>query len=103
MKTYYIYIETDSNRSCLEITHNWLNNEIPNDISNKRKVYIEHFDNFISAEKRLMQISKFARVQLERLVRNRNPNWLSLKNEISKNRYYDTMHNSSLCIELHSS
>lgn len=97
MKTYHIYIETDSNRTCLEITYNWLNNDnINNHNTNRRKVYIEHFDNFILAEKRLIQISKFARVQLEKLVRSRNPNWLSLASENTKNRFCDTMHKNGL-------
>ncbi|MEC3881701.1 GIY-YIG nuclease family protein [Parapedobacter sp. 10938] len=86
----YIYILTDSNRNCLHVgmtddlqkaakTYRELNGLFFEAISNvSRLVYHEAFTNEEEALLRFKELSRYTRMQKERLIRRRNPNWLAL-------------------------
>ncbi|TDS13230.1 GIY-YIG nuclease family protein [Sphingobacterium paludis] len=90
MEKYTVYIITDSNRTYLETgmctdVHRRLA-EIKDASSIlfagtsrlNNMVYTEHYENKEQAEAREMQLKHFTRMQRERLVRSKNPNWLNL-------------------------
>lgn len=90
MQKHYIYIITNSNRAYLEV-------EQCQDISLRMQelkdsdslffsnakltniVYLEEFDSYDLALKRKQQLEQFTRMQKERLIRLKNPNWLNLQ------------------------
>ena len=87
---HYIHILTDSNRSCLHVgitdnlQHVARTPREPNSLmldgaSNaSRLVYHEVYSDEMKALKRLNELSRYTRMQKERLIRRRNPNWLNL-------------------------
>lgn len=86
----YIYIFTDSNRSCLHVgmtddlqqavkTYQELRGlffDAPSKVS--RLVYHETLPGGTEALRRFNELSRYTRMQKERLIRRRNPNWLDL-------------------------
>lgn len=86
----YIYIVTDSNRNCLHVgmtddlqqaakTYRTLNDLFFNAASRaSRLVYHEAFSDEAEALRRFKELSRYTRMQKERLIRRRNPNWLNL-------------------------
>ncbi|KGE12326.1 hypothetical protein [Sphingobacterium deserti] len=90
MEKYTVYIVTDSNRTYLETgictDINMRLAEIKDASSIlfagtarlNNMVYTEIFDNKEQAETRQQQLKHFTRMQRERLVRSKNPNWLNL-------------------------
>ncbi|MCY4779045.1 GIY-YIG nuclease family protein [Sphingobacterium sp. UT-1RO-CII-1] len=90
MQKHYIYIITNSNRAYLEIEQcqdislrmQELKDSSSLLFSNARLtniVYLEEFDSYELALKRKQQLEQFTRMQKERLIRLKNPNWLSLQ------------------------
>lgn len=80
-KIYEIAIITDSNRSDLRVVCNWKkenNFSFESPLKTYRYVWIEHFQDVEKAEIQLKHIHTFARIQLEKVIRRQNPNWLSL-------------------------
>lgn len=86
----YIYILTDSNRSCLHVG-------MTDDLQRAAKTYRELKGLFFDAHprvsrlvyhetlpgssealRRFNELSRYTRMQKERLIRRRNPNWLDL-------------------------
>lgn len=86
----YIYILTDSNRSCLHVgmtddlqkaarTYRELTGLFFDAQSNvSRLVYHEALSSDSAALLRFKEISGYTRMQKERLIRRYNPNWLDL-------------------------
>ena len=86
----YIYILTDSNRNCLHVgmtddlqqaakTYRTLNGLFFDAASRaSRLVYHEAFSDEAEALRRFKELSRYTRMQKERLIRRRNPNWLNL-------------------------
>ena len=86
----YIYILTDSNRNCLHVgmtddlqhavkTHQELKGlffDVHSGVS--RLVYHETLPGSTEALRRFNELSRYTRMQKERLIRRRNPNWLDL-------------------------
>lgn len=84
-----VYILTDSNRSYLKVGYsNDLNttmNEVrqaspslfPNSPKLTNLVHIEVYESLEQAERRAAQLMQFTRMQRERLIRLKNPNWLN--------------------------
>ena len=87
---HYIHIVTDSNRNYLHVgmannlevtsTYCKLSNMFANGWSSGalRLVYYEVFSNSEEALRRFNEVSRYTRMQKERLIRRRNPNWLDL-------------------------
>ncbi|MEN5232116.1 hypothetical protein [Sphingobacterium faecium] len=90
MKSYTLYIITDSNRHFLnvDITSDFTMtaNEIrsssnvffPNGPHLTRIVYMEKFESKEKAEKRLLELRHFTFMQKEKLIRKQNANWKNL-------------------------
>ncbi|MDH5827133.1 hypothetical protein [Sphingobacterium faecium] len=90
MKLHILYIITDSNRQFLKaditpdinITMNEIKSSskilFPNGPHLTRIVYMEHFQSNEQAEKRLLQLGQFTRMQKEKLIRKHNANWHNL-------------------------
>ncbi|SFS33895.1 GIY-YIG nuclease family protein [Sphingobacterium wenxiniae] len=90
MEKHIVYIITDSNRTYLEAGYckdlNTRMQEIKDAASVmftqiaklNNVVHVEEFDTFEEAQRRKVQILQFTRMQRERLVRLKNPNWLNL-------------------------
>lgn len=101
---YKIWIETDNNRSVLDIVSNFdrsfNNQEYDSTVrTNKRAVYKESFSCLQSAKRRKEQLSGYARIQLDKLIRKDNPNWLTIligDLNHTKNPYHDLSHNKGL-------
>ncbi|WP_257668174.1 GIY-YIG nuclease family protein [Parapedobacter tibetensis] len=86
----YIYILTDSNRTCLHVgMANDLNKAINTyseltglffDACSKvsRLVYHEAYPSEEAAFRRFKELSGYTRMQKERLIRRHNPNWIDL-------------------------
>ncbi len=86
----YIYILTDSNRNCLHVgmtddleqaakTYQQFNGLFFDGRSiASRLVYYEMFSSNADALRRFNEVSRYTRMQKERLIRKRNPNWLDL-------------------------
>ncbi len=85
-----IYIITDSNRTYLEVGYC---TDITNRLHEIRNsstilfgkatklssiVYIVNFDTQLEAKQRQEQLQQFTRMQRERIIRMKNPNWLNL-------------------------
>ncbi|MEJ5054691.1 GIY-YIG nuclease family protein [Sphingobacterium sp. MYb382] len=89
MTKHSVYILTDSNRSYLKVgysndlntTMNELRQASPSLFPNSPKltnlVHIEVYDSLDQAERRAAQLMQFTRMQRERLIRFKNPNWLN--------------------------
>ncbi|TDQ79708.1 GIY-YIG nuclease family protein [Sphingobacterium yanglingense] len=90
MKKHLIYIATDPNRAYVEAGYT---QDLIAQSSNlqfhairstgtfpkfNRIVHVEEFTSFDSAQKRLIELSHFTRMQKERLIRKHNPNWLNI-------------------------
>lgn len=90
MNKHIIYLITDSNRTYLEVGYccdlasrvQEIKDSSTNFFSNTPKlmnvVHVETYDTRELAEKRMLQMQQFTRMQRERLVRMKNPNWLNL-------------------------
>ncbi len=86
----YVYLVTDRNRSCLHVGLSAdvlktmaFYRQMPNLFFDSgqqltRLVYFEELNSELNATKRCNLISKFTRIQKERLVRSVNPDWLDL-------------------------
>ncbi len=86
----YVYILTDSNRNCLHVgmtddlqqaasTHRELKGFFSDVCSGmSRLVYYEMLPGSAEAVRRFNEVSRYTRMQKERLIRRRNPNWLDL-------------------------
>ena len=89
MVKYSVYILTDSNRSYLKVgysndlgsTMNELKQAssslFPNSPKLTNLVHIEEYDTAEQAERRSLELGQFTRMQRERLIRLKNPNWLN--------------------------
>lgn len=105
---YKIWIETDNNRSVLDIVSNfdkpYNSKESDNTVcSNKRAVYKESFSCLQAAKRREKQLSSYARIQLDKLIRKNNPNWLTIligDLNHTKNPYHDLSHNKGLYLSI---
>jgi len=87
----YIYILTDSNRNCLHVgmtdnlpqaakTYRELTGLFSDAGANvSRLVYYETLPDNPAALRRFNEVSRYTRMQKERLIRRRNPNWLNLE------------------------
>ncbi|MBL1409101.1 GIY-YIG nuclease family protein [Sphingobacterium faecale] len=90
MKKHLIYIATDPNRAYVEAAYT---QDLIAQSANlqfhslrhtgklpkfNRIVHVEEFTSFESAQKRLMELTHFTRMQKERLIRKHNPNWLNI-------------------------
>lgn len=90
MDKHSVYIVTDSNRTYLEVGFckdlNSKMNEIrvstpsifPNSPKLNNLIHLEEYDSLEKALLRTAQLRQFTRMQREKLVRMRNPNWLNL-------------------------
>ena len=90
MEKHIIYIITDSNRAYLEVGHCTDMNLRLSEIANASSVlfrstpklsnvvYMEEFENKEKAISRQQQLQYFTRMQREKLIRLKNPNWLNL-------------------------
>ncbi|MFD2554713.1 GIY-YIG nuclease family protein [Sphingobacterium tabacisoli] len=90
MKKHLIYIATDPNRAYVEAgyTQDLITQSANLQFHSSRNVgklpkfnrivHVEEFASFDSAQKRLMELTHFTRMQKERLIRKHNPNWLNL-------------------------
>ena len=89
--TYYIHIHTDSNRNYLHVgmtdnlqratgTYSKLGQIFSGEWSTgtPRLVYYEAYASSEEAVHRFNEVSRYTRMQKERLIRRRNPNWLDL-------------------------
>jgi len=86
----YIYILTDTNRNCLHVgmtdgihqaakSYRQLHGLFFDGRSmTSRLVYYEMFPCNADALRRFNEVSRYTRMQKERLIRRRNPNWLDL-------------------------
>lgn len=95
MMNTYIYILTDCNRNCLHVGLSDDLNKVINsyeclsgfcsDAGSKvsRLVYHESLPTEEMALKRFQELSKFTRMQKERLIRRYNPNWIDLGSRMS--------------------
>lgn len=91
MEKHIVYIITDSNRAYLEVGQcTDLNTRIQEirSASNvifsstpklSNIVHVESFENAEAANARQQQLQQFTRMQRERLIRTKNPNWLNLQ------------------------
>ncbi|MEJ7779055.1 MAG: GIY-YIG nuclease family protein [Daejeonella sp.] len=86
----YVYLVTDRNRSCLHVgmstdlmkTMNFYR-QMPNLFFDSgqqltRLVYFEELNSESGAVQRFNLISKFTRIQKDRLIRSVNPDWIDL-------------------------
>lgn len=88
---YTVLILTDNNRQKLEacMMPVWSTQEALNQnhasldafIPEGRLIYMEMYPTWEDAQRRLEEIRSFTRMQTERLVRRKNPNWVSLIRE----------------------
>ncbi len=90
MDKHSVYIITDSNRTYLEVGFckdlNSKMNDIktaspsifPNSPKLNNLIHLEEYDSLEKALLRTTQLRQFTRMQREKLVRLRNPNWLNL-------------------------
>lgn len=78
-KDYQIAIFTDNNRRELKMKKNWEREE-DNEGFNKgyRCVWVAHFSDIHSAEIKYAELNAFPRIYLEKIIRSKNPNWMSL-------------------------
>lgn len=76
-KKYQIVIFTDNNRRELKIKKSW---EMENKATTtgERCVWIAHFSSINEAEIKHLELSSFPRIYLEKIIRSKNPNWISL-------------------------
>ena len=98
MKKHIVYILTNSNRTYLEVGY-------CQDLATKLQeikdatsvmftqisklnsvVYIEELNTHEEAQRRQLQLQQFTRMQRERLIRLKNPNWLNLQVMYMENR-----------------
>ena len=95
----YIYIFTDSNRTSLHVglseanqetaphVHNLLSGFSKDPLSTlPRVVYKESLASEEIARKRFEELSRYTRMQKERLIRRHNPNWMNLLNGSSSQK-----------------
>lgn len=90
MKKHLIYIATDPNRAYVEAGYT---QDLMAQSANlqfhairtagtfpkfNRIVHVEEFTSFDNAQKRLIELNHFTRMQKERLIRKHNPNWLNI-------------------------
>lgn len=99
MMNTYVYILTDCNRTCLHVgMADDLNEAVntPKRLSDflvdscakvSRIVYHESLPSREMALKRFQELSRYTRMQKERLIRKHNPNWINLSFHISNNLY----------------
>lgn len=86
----YVYLVTDRNRSCLHVGMSSdlmktmaFYRQMPNLFFDSgqqltRLVYFEELNSEVSALQRFNLISRFTRIQKDRMVRSVNPDWLDL-------------------------
>ena len=86
----YVYILTDCNRTCLHVGMTNDLNEAANTYQSlsgffvdscskvSRIVYHESIPSEEMAHKRFQELSRYTRMQKERLIRRDNPNWINL-------------------------
>lgn len=82
---HYIYIHTDNNRIHLHV------GATPGSAGaygQRRLVYLEIHETEAAAAARLCELRHYTRMQLERLVRRSNPNWLNLELRQHRVPYY---------------
>lgn len=109
MKTgiYEIAIITDSNRSDLRVICSWKKENHPSfesPLKAYRYVWVEQFQDIDKAVTQLKHINTFARIQLEKVIRRQNPNWLSLCNksiirkemEVKRHSFQSYYHDNSV-------
>lgn len=72
---HYIYIYTDNNRTTLTVETEENQVHTP---SSGRLVYREIHETAKTASFRMNELKTYTRMQLERIVRRANPNWLNL-------------------------
>lgn len=104
MKKHLIYIATDPNRVSVEAgyTQDLLTQSSHLQFHSihsagrspklNRIVHAEEFSSFDMAQKRLIELRGFTRMQKERLIRKHNPNWLSINSLISNTANPATIH-----------
>lgn len=90
MKNYQVIILTDSNRKNLEVH---ISNPLKQaeflsisarksyHTSVKRLVYFEEYESAFQAVQRADELTRFTRLQKEKLIRRFNPNWLSIQKQ----------------------
>ncbi|WP_164112459.1 MULTISPECIES: hypothetical protein [Sphingobacterium] len=90
MKKHLIYIATDPNRVSVEAGYTQDLMTQSSDLQFhsihssgrspkfNRIVHVEEFSSFDIAQKRLIELTRFTRMQKERLIRRHNPNWLNI-------------------------
>lgn len=90
MKSYTLYIITDSNRQFLNVDITSDFSRTVNEIKSSTNiffptgphltcvVYMEKFESQEQAEKRQLQLNHFTRMQKEKLIRKQNTNWNNL-------------------------
>ncbi|MBE8712338.1 GIY-YIG nuclease family protein [Sphingobacterium hungaricum] len=90
MNNVVVYIVTDSNRKFLEIGTSTNLSQTIFELQNHNKtlfsafgnlnrvVFSEEFSNPFLAEKKVSELRNYTRMQIERLIRKTNPNWLNL-------------------------
>ena len=82
IKNYQIAIFTDNNRRELKIKKSW---EAEKDITEVNTVYrcvwTTQFSDLRAAEIKYAELNTFPRVYLEKIIRSKNPNWMSLVSE----------------------
>jgi putative endonuclease len=95
MKKHHIYIATDPNRTYVEAgyTQDLISQSANIQFQSShsmgklakfnRIVHLEEFASFDNAQKRLIELSQFTRMQKERLIRKHNPNWLNINPSIT--------------------
>lgn len=72
---FYISIHTDNNRNQLHVISMQAQNRA---LGSGRLVYQEIHENWQTASFRLRELQGYTRMQLERVIRRSNPNWLNL-------------------------
>lgn len=90
MRKHIIYLATDANRAAIEA--NYSQDHIPQFTEQQfglyhrsntalklnRIIYTEEFATMEAAQKRLIEVKSFTRMQKEKLIRRNNPNWLNI-------------------------
>jgi len=95
----YIYILTDCNRTCLHVSMANDLNEAANTSKSLSKYFVDScskvsrvvYYELLTCEemaiKRFQELSRYTRMQKERLIRKHNPNWINLSFYISNDVY----------------
>ncbi len=90
----YLYFITNSNRTSIRVgmTENMVEFAksfkhtnpllIEFDLQKERIVYFEEYNDVFEARKRFLHVSKWTRIQKEKLIRNMNPEWTDLTDAI---------------------